>query len=210
MKTAERAKEIGRRLAEDYPDAKCSLDFRNPYELLVATILSAQCTDERVNRVTPPLFKRCPSPRKLAAMEQEELETLIRSTGFYRNKAKSLLGAARMIVDRFEGELPQTMEELLCLPGVARKTANVVLGNAFGKSEGFVVDTHVQRLARRLGLSGEERPEKIEADLMRIIPREQWVPLGHRLILHGRAVCSARKPNCGACSVSDVCPRNGV
>ena len=210
MKRAERAKEIGKRLAKDYPDAKCSLDFRNPFELLVATILSAQCTDERVNKVTPALFKRCPDPRMLAAMDPEDLEDLIRSTGFYKNKAKSLLGASRMIVERFGGELPQTMEALLELPGVARKTANVVLGNAFGKSEGFVVDTHVQRLARRMGLSEEEKPEKIESDLMACTPRNQWVQFGHRLILHGRAVCSARKPDCGACGLSHICPRIGV
>lgn len=210
MKRAERAKEIGKRLAKDYPDAKCSLDFRNPFELLVATILSAQCTDERVNKVTPALFKRCPDPRMLAAMDPEDLEDLIRSTGFYKNKAKSLLGASRMIVERFGGELPQTMEALLELPGVARKTANVVLGNAFGKSEGFVVDTHVQRLARRMGLSEEEKPERIESDLMACTPRNQWVQFGHRLILHGRAVCSARKPDCGACGLSHICPRIGV
>lgn len=205
-----RTKTVERRLGALYPQAGCSLSYRNAYELLVATVLSAQCTDERVNKVTPALFRACPTPKSLEGLSSEDLEALIRSTGFYRNKAKSLRGACKMIVERYGGEVPETMEELLTLPGVARKTANVVLGNAFGKAEGFVVDTHVQRLAGRLGLSSAKEPEKIEQDLMRLFPRESWVSLGHRLILHGRQVCSAKKPACGKCGLSGCCPRVGV
>jgi endonuclease III len=205
-----RAIAIAAALAEAYPDAGCSLNYQDPFELLVATVLSAQCTDERVNRVTPALFDRCPTPQALAAIPQEELERLIRSTGFFRNKAKNLIGAAKVIVEQHGGVLPGTMGELLRLPGVARKTANVVLGNAFGVSEGFVVDTHVARLARRMGLSEQEDPSKIEADLMATFPRETWTALGHRLIHHGRAVCSARKPSCRECPVAELCPKVGV
>jgi endonuclease III len=205
-----RASAIAKRLEETYPDASCSLDFKNPYQLLVATVLSAQCTDERVNMVTPALFRLCPAPAALAALSQEELEGIIRSTGFYRNKAKSLRGACRMIVERFGGKVPDRMDALVTLPGVARKTANVVLGNAFGKSEGVVVDTHVHRLAGRLGLSAEREPEKVERDLMGLFPKEAWVALSHRLIHHGRKVCAARKPACGTCSLSDLCPKQGV
>jgi endonuclease-3 len=197
-------------LAAAYPDATCELDFSNPYELLVATILSAQCTDARVNKVTPALFRRFPDATVLASAEQSELEELIRSTGFFRNKARSLLGMARTVVERDGGEIPASMARLTELPGVGRKTANVVLGTAFGMSTGVVVDTHVSRLARRLGLSSEEDPEKIERDLMEAFPPASWVPLGHRLILHGRRVCHARTPACDACPLAPFCPRTGV
>lgn len=201
---------ISHALEGEYPAAACSLHFKDPFQLLVATILSAQCTDERVNQVTPVLFKRCPTPCALASMAPDEVEGIIRSTGFYRNKARSLLGAARMICEEFAGEVPARMEDLLRLPGVARKTANVVLGNAFGKTEGFVVDTHVRRLALRMGLTVSEDPEGIERDLTRQFPRDEWTPLGHRLIHHGRKVCTARKPACGRCAVGKLCPRVGV
>jgi endonuclease-3 len=197
-------------LAQAYPDASCSLDFQNPYQLLVATILSAQCTDERVNQVTPALFRRCPDAKALAALPQQELEALIRSTGFFRNKARSLKGAAEMLVREYGGEIPRNMEELTSLPGVARKTANVVLGTAFGRNEGVVVDTHVKRLAGRMGLSGESDPEKIERDLMGAFPRESWSTLGHRLIHHGRTVCRAVKPGCGRCVLQRRCPKLGL
>ncbi|MGA9751040.1 MAG: endonuclease III [Acidobacteriota bacterium] len=210
MKGSARCQAIRERLAEAYPQASCSLCHRDAYELLVATILSAQCTDERVNRVTPPLFARFPDATSLAAADPQELEGMIRSTGFYRNKAKSLLGAARMIVAEHGGEIPGTMDELVRLPGVARKTANVVLGNAFCKSEGVVVDTHVARLAARLGLSSARTAEKIESGLMQKFQSEDWVPLSHRLIEHGRRVCGARKPSCDLCPLEDLCPRIGV
>jgi len=197
-------------LAAAYPDATCELGFRNPFELLVATILSAQCTDARVNMVTPGLFARYPDAAALAAAEQGELEALIRSTGFYRNKAKSLLGMARAVMERHGGEVPATMEAMTALPGVGRKTANVVLGTAFGLATGVVVDTHVSRLAGRLGLSRRSEPEKIEADLMRLFPPASWVALAHRLILHGRRVCVARKPACEGCSLAAICPKVGV
>lgn len=210
MREGERRIAIASELARAYPDAGCSLNYGNAFELLVATILSAQCTDERVNMVTPALFARCPTPRTMAAIPQEELEGLIRSTGFFRNKAKNLKGAANTLVVDFSGVVPGTMDELLRLPGVARKTANVVLGNAFGLSEGFVVDTHVARLAGRMGLTRHEDPSKIEEDLMKAFRREDWTALGHRLIHHGRAVCSARKPACGACTLAKLCPKVGV
>ncbi len=200
-----RTKEILRRLEQAYPDAKCALTHSNPFQLLVSTILSAQCTDERVNMVTPGLFKKYPTPRDFAALRPEVLEAEIRSTGFFRNKTKSILGASQKIVKEFGGKVPQTMEELLTLPGVARKTANVVLGTAFGKGEGIVVDTHVTRLARRLDLTKEENPEKIERDLMKIIPQDKWIDFAHQLIFHGRRCCTARKPNCSACPVEDLC-----
>ncbi len=210
MTDRERAKQILRRLENMYPDADCSLDFENPFQLLVATILSAQCTDERVNKVTPALFRRCPGPAEMAAMEQAELEDLIRSTGFFRNKAKSLHGSARMLVDEFEGRVPENMEDLVRLPGVARKTANVVLGNAYGRNEGVVVDTHVRRLAGRMGLSNAGSPEKAEEDLMGLFPKQDWTFLAHALIQHGRGVCVARKPKCDECGVEELCPRAGV
>jgi endonuclease-3 len=202
----ERSAEIVRRLHEAYPDARCSLDFADAWQLLVATILSAQCTDERVNQVTPALFARFPTPAALAEASIEEIEPLIRSTGFYHNKAKSILGAAQAIVRDFGGEVPRTMEQLLTVPGAARKTANVVLSNAYGVVEGIAVDTHVGRLAGRLGFSAETAPEKIERDLMRLLPREEWPFTNHALIYHGRAVCLARKPRCAACVLRDLCP----
>lgn len=210
MREDSRRRAIAAALARLYPDAGCSLNYRSPFELLVATILSAQCTDERVNLVTPALFARCPTPQAMADISQEELEGLVRSTGFFRNKAKNLRGAARVIVEEFGGALPRTMDELLRLPGVARKTANVVLGNAFGLSEGFVVDTHVARLAGRMGLTRQVDPSKIEGDLMEAFPKEAWTQLGHRLIHHGRAVCSARKPACSTCAIERLCPKVGV
>jgi len=201
-----RAREIVARLRERYPNACCSLHHRDAYQLLTATILSAQCTDERVNRVTPALFARYPTPADLAAARQEELEELIRSTGFYRNKAKSLLGMATAIVERHGGRVPEAMEELVQLPGVGRKTANVVIGNAFGRAEGIVVDTHVKRLSGRLGLSAHDDPEKIEADLMQLVPREDWTDLAHLFIDHGREVCRAPTPRCESCVLADLCP----
>ena len=211
MTTArDRAVAITAGLAAAYPDAACELDFHDPYELLVATILSAQCTDVRVNQVTPALFRRFPNAAALARADQVELEALIRSTGFYRNKAKALLGMAAAVVRQHGGRIPPAMDALTSLPGVGRKTANVVLGTAFGLATGVVVDTHVARLARRLGLSRHDEPERIERDLMRLFPGAEWVALGHRLILHGRRVCAARKPACERCSLADVCPRVGV
>lgn len=197
-------------LREAYPAADCSLSHESPLELLVATILSAQCTDARVNQVTPRLFERFPDARALAGAPPGDLEEVIRSTGFFNAKAKSIRGAARRIVEEHGGEVPRTMDELTRLPGVGRKTANVVLGNAFGAPDGVVVDTHVGRLARRLGWSAHQDPEKVERDLNRLLPRETWVFAGHALILHGRAVCASRKPRCEACGLSAVCPKVGV
>ena len=200
-----RIQEILKRLEKAYPDAKCALRHENPFQLLVSTILSAQCTDERVNMVTPELFRKHPTPADFATLRPEVLEQEIRSTGFFRNKAKSIIGAAQKIMREFSGKVPDTMETLLTLPGVARKTANVVLGTAFGKATGVVVDTHVQRLARRLGLTKHEAPEKIEKDLMELIPQSKWIDFSHELIFHGRRCCQARKPNCPACSLEDLC-----
>lgn len=188
------------------PDPVCELDHHTPWELLVATILSAQCTDARVNQVTPALFRRYPDPAALAAAEPGELEGMIRSTGFFRNKAKSLLGAARALVTDFGGAVPRTMDELLTLPGVARKTANVLLGTAFGRAEGIVVDTHARRVSHRLGLTAERDPGKIERDLMARFPKRRWIRLGHQLVLHGRYTCLARAPRCGDCALAPVCP----
>lgn len=202
--------ELIRGLRELYPDADCELRHENPLELLVATILSAQCTDERVNRVTAELFRKYRTAADYAAADPRVFEEEIRSTGFYRNKTKTVLGAARRLVEAYDGRVPDTMEEILTLPGVARKTANLVLGTALGKTTGVVVDTHVRRLASRLDLSPETDPPKIEQDLMEILPREEWIFLGHALILHGRRVCKARKPACDACGLAGVCPRNGV
>ncbi len=201
---------VGEALALAYPDANCELDFRDPYELLAATILSAQCTDTRVNQVTPALFARFPDAAALAVADQGELEAIIRSTGFFRSKAKALLGMARAVVDRHGGAIPARMEDLTALPGVGRKTANVVLGSAFGVAAGVVVDTHVARLAGRLGLSRQRDPERIERDLMRLFPAPSWVLLGHRLILHGRRVCAARTPACERCTLAEICPKVGV
>jgi endonuclease-3 len=194
------------RLRAAYPEARCALTHEHPLQLLVATILSAQCTDARVNQVTPALFARYPDARALAAASQEEIEEVVRSTGFYRNKAKSIRGAAQRILDEFGGSVPRTMEELLTLPGVARKTANVVLGTAFGVASGVVVDTHVERIAHRLSLSKEKTPEKVEQDLMKALPREDWIDFSHILIHHGRRICDARAPKCGECPVQDLCP----
>src|SRR5579875_382165 len=189
-----------------YPDAACTLNFSNPLELLIATQLSAQCTDERVNAVTEKLFQKYRTAEDYVKVSQEELEQDIRSTGFYRNKAKNIRAACQSILQNFGGEVPRTMEGLLSLPGVARKTANVVLGNAFGIVEGFVVDTHVGRLARRLGWTTNEDPVKVEQDLMRIIPQQDWLDLSHLLIFHGRAICHARKPLCEQCTLVHLCP----
>lgn len=197
-------------LRESYPDAHCALDYRNPYELAVATILSAQCTDERVNLVTPALFRRYPTPQHLAGADQEEVETLIHSTGFFRNKARNLIGMAQSVVESHDGELPKTMEELVHLPGIGRKTANVILGNAYGLNEGVVVDTHVSRLTQRMGLTGRTDPVRIEKELTEIFPRESWTLLSHLLISHGRAICTARKPRCAECPLSHLCPSSSV
>jgi endonuclease III len=188
-----------------YPDAQCALNYSNPLEILIATILSAQCTDERVNIVTRDLFVKYASVRDYLNISRESLEADIRSTGFYRNKAKSIQGACRLIVEEFGGRVPDTMEELLRLPGVARKTANVVLGVAYGKAEGIVVDTHVFRISGRLDLSHAAVPEKVEVDLMQIIPKERWISFSHQVIQHGRRVCNARKPLCSACPVERIC-----
>ncbi len=204
----ERGDRVGRILEgldRAYPDARCALLYDTPLELLVATILSAQCTDARVNLVTRPLFRKYLSPRDYVRVPQEELEGDIRSTGFYRNKAKSIRGACAMILERFGGSVPDTMDALLQLPGVARKTANVVLGVAFRKAEGIVVDTHVFRVSRRLDLSGAETPENVERDLMRLVPRDRWISFSHQVILHGRTTCQARKPLCGGCLLETVC-----
>ena len=204
-----RVEEIIRRLWEEYPDATTSLKHTNPYELLVATILSAQCTDERVNMVTPELFERYPSPEELAGAKPEDVEEIIRSTGFYRQKTKSLIGMAESVVEDHDGDVPDTMKELVKLRGVGRKTANVVLGNAFGKDEGVVVDTHVKRISGRLGLTRETSPEKIEPDLMELVPEDSWTDLPHLFIFHGRAVCKAPTPVCDECVLADLCPSAG-
>jgi endonuclease-3 len=204
------ALEYIRRLEQTYPDAKCSLDYRNPYELLVATILSAQCTDVRVNMVTPDLFARFPDAAALADAETEDLENRIKSTGFFRNKTKSLLGMARAVLDKHRGEIPRTMDELTHLPGVGRKTANVILGNAFGLNEGVVVDTHVTRVSFRLGLTRETDAVKIEQDLVKVVPREKWTVFSHLLIFHGRSICVARRPLCESCPLWDLCPSSLV
>ncbi|HEX6599194.1 MAG TPA: endonuclease III [Gemmatimonadaceae bacterium] len=206
----EHAAAVLARLLERYPDAHCALDFRNPYELLCATILSAQCTDKRVNMTTPALFARYPNAATLAEAKPEELEEIIRSTGFFRSKAKSLIGMARALVERHGGEVPDDMEALVVLPGVGRKTANVVLGDAFDRREGIVVDTHVTRVGNRLGLTKESDAVKIEQALMPLFPREQWTKISHLLIEHGRQVCDARKPRCGECILADVCPSSLV
>ncbi|HBL18414.1 MAG TPA: endonuclease III [Elusimicrobia bacterium] len=193
-----------------YPDAHCELDFKTPLQMLAAVILSAQCTDKRVNLVTPALFQRYRRAEDFADAEPAELESLIRSTGFFRAKARSIREAARALVERHGGRVPGTMAELLELRGVARKTANVILGTVFGKAEGVVVDTHVKRLAFRLGLTRRTDPVRIERDLMACLPREDWVFFGHALVWHGRRVCHARKPDCGGCGLARVCPQRGV
>ncbi len=203
---AARAAEILARLKTAYPGAHCALDHRSALELVVATVLSAQCTDVRVNLVTPALFATCPTAAHYAQIPLENLETLIQSTGFFRNKAKSIQGLGRALVEHHGGAVPRTMEELVKLPGVGRKTANVVLGNAFGINEGVVVDTHVGRLAGRLGLTRATDPVKIEQDLMPLFPRQDWTLLSHLLIDHGRKICNARKPLCASCFLADLCP----
>jgi len=189
-----------------YPDAHCELNFRNPFELLISVILSAQCTDDRVNLITPTLFERFPDAKALAESDQEEVEKIIFSTGFYRNKAKNIRAAAKKLCEKFGGAVPRTMVDLLTLPGVARKTANVVMGTAFGIPSGVVVDTHISRLSQRLGMTREDQPEKIERDLQKRWPEERWIMSGHRLIWHGRRVCFARKPSCATCTLRPLCP----
>jgi endonuclease-3 len=203
------ARAVARKLARLYPSAHCALDHSSPYQLLVAVILSAQCTDKLVNKVTPAFFQRYPDPAALARADQAEVERYIKSTGFFRNKAKSLMGCARALVEKHGGKVPASLDELTHLPGVGRKTANVVLGDAFG-IPGVVVDTHVHRVSRRLGLTTADAPDKIEQDLMRLFPKTQWTILGHRMIWHGRQVCIARRPRCQECLLSDICPRIGV
>ena len=203
-----RARRMGRRLTQMYPDARCELDYRSPYELLVATILSAQCTDVRVNMVTPALFEAYPDVQSMAAADRAELEELIRSTGFYRAKANSLLGMAARVVDEYNGEIPGTLKELVTLPGAGRKTANVVLGNAFDVP-GITVDTHIGRLSRRFGWTKHEDPVKAEHEIGALFPPKDWVMLCHRMIFHGRRVCMARKPACGACALASLCPSFG-
>ncbi len=206
LKTSpERIGKIIAGLQKAYPNATCALVHRNAWELLVATILSAQCTDVRVNMVTPELFRRFPTPAAMAKASLPEIEELIRTTGFYHNKAKSISGAAKGVVERFGGKVPQTMNELLTLPGVARKTGNVVLGVAYGVAEGIVVDTHVLRLSRRLELTLNTEPKKVEQDLVKIIPKDHWIDFSHELILHGRAICIARKPRCVDCVIEKEC-----
>ena len=202
----ERTLETIKRLKKTYPNAHCALNHSNAFELLIATILSAQCTDERVNIVTSTLFRKYRGPRDFADASQEELERDIHSTGFFRNKAKNIRAASQRILEEFRGEVPQTMDELLTLGGVARKTANVVMGNAFGIASGVVVDTHVARLSQRLGLTRNKTPEKIELDLQKLVPKTDWVMFPHWLIFHGRQICNARKPKCRDCVLSDICP----
>ena len=206
----ERTDEIIKRLKNEYPDAHCALNHTNAFELLVATILSAQCTDERVNIVTATLFRKYRTPQDYLNVSTQELAHDIKSINFFNNKTRSLQGAAQKIVDNFEGSVPRTMDELLTLNGVARKTANVVLGNAFGIASGVVVDTHVARLSQRLGLTEEKTPEKIEKDLSALVPQKDWVMFPHWLIFHGRAVCKARNPKCAECVLNDICPKIGV
>jgi endonuclease III len=200
------ALEILVRLKKEYPDAHCELDFETPLQLLIATILSAQCTDKRVNMVTPALFRKYPDAKSLSAADPAELEEMIKSTGFFRNKTKSLLGMSAAVAERHQSNVPSTMEDLVNLPGVGRKTANVVLGNAYNINEGIVVDTHVGRLAVRLGLTNETDPVKVEHALMPLIPRDDWTLIAHLLIFHGRRVCIARTPRCESCVLADVCP----
>jgi endonuclease-3 len=201
----ERVAAILKALDEAYPNAECALHHQSPWELLVATILSAQCTDARVNMVTPVLFKRFPTPAAMAKAKLPELEEIIRTTGFFRNKAKSIQGAAKKIVEGFGGQVPQTLAELITVPGAARKTANVVLGVSYGLAEGVVVDTHVMRVSRRLSLTKADTPQKIEQDLMRILPQDRWISFSHQLIHHGRQVCIARSPKCVQCNLEQLC-----
>lgn len=202
----ERALLLAERLQQAIPEPQCELDFRTPWQLLVATILSAQSTDKMVNKVTPALFQRYPTSTALAAAPQEDVEALVKQTGFFRNKAKAIREASRLIEENFGGEVPRTLEELVTLPGVARKTANVVLGNAYGIASGIAIDTHAGRVSRRLALTAEEDPVKVEKVLCDLVPQEDWVNLGHRFVLHGRYVCLARTPKCSACPLNELCP----
>jgi endonuclease-3 len=204
------ALEVYSRLKREYPDARTELDYETPLQLLIATILSAQCTDRRVNMVTPLVFRTFPTAASLADAQPEQMEEMIKSTGFFRNKTKSLIGLGKALVERHHGEVPDSMDALVKLPGVGRKTANVILGNAFSKNEGVVVDTHVTRLSHRLGLSKQTDPVKIEQDLMPLFPREDWTLLSHLLIFHGRRVCEARAPKCEVCVLNDICPSSTV
>ena len=206
----ERAPEIIRRLTKAYPDAKVALHFTNPLECLIATILSAQCTDERVNLVTKDLFRKYRTAQDYLDVDEDELKEDIRSTGFFNQKAKSIRGACARIVEAYGGQVPSTMEDLITLPGVARKTANIVMGNAYGTVEGIAVDTHVRRLANRMGFSDTQDTDKIEQDLMRLVPRKRWFPFSYVLIDHGRAICQAKKPRCAECVVNDLCPASQV
>lgn len=201
-----RSGEILARLKREYPESRCSLNFESPLQLLVATVLAAQCTDERVNQATPALFRRCPTAREYAEIPLPDLEELVRTTGFFRNKARAVQNLGRTLITEHGGEVPSTMDELKALPGVGRKTANVVLGNAFGQNVGIVVDTHVQRLSRRLGLTEQTDAEKIERDLLPLVPQDDWTLWSHLLIDHGRKICKARKPECPICPVADLCP----
>jgi endonuclease III len=205
-----RIKEILKLLKGEYPDADCSLNYTTPFELLIATILSAQCTDARVNLVTKDLFRKYRGPKDYLAVPEEELQSDIRTTGFFRNKTKSIRGTSAKLIDTYNGEVPQTMEQLLTLPGVARKTANVVLGNAFHIPSGVVVDTHVSRVSQRLALTKATQPEKIEQDLIKLVPRKEWVVFSHRLILHGRNICKAPRPDCPNCVLNHLCPSSTV
>ena len=200
-----RMQKIFSALDQLYPHAETALHYKNAFQLLVATILSAQCTDERVNKVTPELFRKYPTPQDFAALSQPVLENEIHSTGFFRNKAKNIIAMSKMLVTDFGGQVPRTMEEMLTLPGVARKTANVVLGTAYGIPTGIVVDTHVFRIAHRLKLSDQKTPEKVEQDLMKLVPRERWISFGHQMILFGRSICKARKPMCAECPLESTC-----
>jgi endonuclease-3 len=206
----QRTAEIIKRLKKAYPDAHCALVHTNAFELLIATILSAQCTDVRVNIVTADLFRKYQGPQDFLSVAHTELEKDIHSTGFFRNKAKNIQAACRRIIEVYGGNVPQTMDDLLTLGGVARKTANVVMGNAFGIASGVVVDTHVSRLSQRLGLTKEKTPEKIERDLEKLVPKKNWVMFPHWMIYHGRQICDARKPKCGECTLADICPKIGV
>jgi endonuclease III len=204
------ARQVARRLARQYADAQCALNFTSPLQLLIATILSAQCTDERVNMVTPVLFKRYPTADDLAQAPQSEIEQIIQSTGFFRNKAKSIKECCRALVESHGGKVPQDMEEMVHLAGVGRKTANVVLGTAFGIPSGVVVDTHVGRLSIRLDLTRQTDPLKVERDLMQLLPKSEWIAFAHRMIHHGRRICTARNPKCEICPLNDICPKIGV
>ena len=204
------ALEVYSRLKREYPDARTELDYETPLQLLIATILSAQCTDRRVNMVTPLVFRTFPTAASLADAQPEQMEEMIKSTGFFRNKTKSLIGLGKALIERHHGEVPDSMDALVKLPGVGRKTANVILGNAFSKNEGVVVDTHVTRLSHRLGLSKQTDPVKIEQDLMPLFPRKDWTLLSHLLIFHGRRVCEARAPKCEVCVLNDICPSSTV